>query len=278
MVHPAGCSTTAHQMTQRQNPRCPPPRRYGSWGVCFTYGTWFGATALACRGHTAARDAALRRACAFLVGLQRSDGGWGESYLSCQDKAYSQLDGGSHVVNTAWAMMALLAAGYHDLDPAPLHQGRRLPDAGAAGQRRLAAAAHQRRLQPQLHDHLRKLQEHLPHLGAGPLQAAGAAGTHAGQQQQPAAVAARVTRPGCVLSATSGRAASPGSSRVQGCVAAAAAAAAAVGCSGSSRGCSCSQHVVRAYAGTVATAAARAAGVATEQLLLPLQLGNECMI
>ncbi|WIA35779.1 hypothetical protein OEZ86_004168 [Tetradesmus obliquus] len=95
---------------------------YGSWGVCFTYGTWFGATALACRGHTAASDPALHKACSFLVGKQRLDGGWGESYLSCQDKVYSQLEGESHVVNTAWAMMALLAAGYHTIDPKPLHK------------------------------------------------------------------------------------------------------------------------------------------------------------
>jgi hypothetical protein len=60
--------------------------RYGSWGVCFTYGTWFGVTALACRGSTAANDKAVHKACSFLLGKQRLDGGWGESYLSCQDK------------------------------------------------------------------------------------------------------------------------------------------------------------------------------------------------
>lgn len=27
-----------------------------------------------------------KAACAFLLGKQRADGGWGESYLSCQDK------------------------------------------------------------------------------------------------------------------------------------------------------------------------------------------------
>lgn len=60
--------------------------RYGSWGVCFTYGTWFGVTALACRGATAQSDKAVHKACSFLLSKQRLDGGWGESYLSCQDK------------------------------------------------------------------------------------------------------------------------------------------------------------------------------------------------
>ncbi len=29
---------------------------------------------------------AVAKACEFLLGVQRPDGGWGESYLSCQDK------------------------------------------------------------------------------------------------------------------------------------------------------------------------------------------------
>lgn len=62
------------------------PHRYGSWGVCFTYGCWFGCCGLAALGHTCQSDDALRRCCAFLVGVQQADGGWGESYLSCQDK------------------------------------------------------------------------------------------------------------------------------------------------------------------------------------------------
>ncbi|PNG99009.1 Cycloartenol synthase, partial [Tetrabaena socialis] len=59
---------------------------YGSWGVCFTYACWFGATGLAALGHSVANDEALRRCCAFIASKQRPDGGWGESYLSCQDK------------------------------------------------------------------------------------------------------------------------------------------------------------------------------------------------
>ncbi len=39
--------------------------------------------------------------------------------------ASAQLESGSHVVNTAWAMMALLAASYHKHDPKPLHAAAR---------------------------------------------------------------------------------------------------------------------------------------------------------
>ena len=35
---------------------------------------------------TAGNAAEARAACAFLLQKQRADGGWGESYLSCQDK------------------------------------------------------------------------------------------------------------------------------------------------------------------------------------------------
>ena len=55
-----------------------------------------------------------RSACAFLLSKQRPDGGWGESYLSSHNKTYTQLPPGapSHVVNTAWALLALLASRY----------------------------------------------------------------------------------------------------------------------------------------------------------------------
>lgn len=69
---------------------------YGSWAVCFTYGCWFGAKALRALGETTASCEAQRRVAAFLLQRQRADGGWGESYLSCQDKVYSQLSGVPH--------------------------------------------------------------------------------------------------------------------------------------------------------------------------------------
>ena len=103
---------------------------YGSWGVCFTYGTWFGLEALAAMGEDAVDVAPgsnpARRGCEFLLSVQRPDGGWGESYLSCQDKVYSQLEGEhSHVVNTGWALLALLAAGWHKVDRKPLDAAAR---------------------------------------------------------------------------------------------------------------------------------------------------------
>jgi squalene cyclase len=102
---------------------------YGSWAVCFTYGTWFGVEALIAGGQpvpsskslkggkapTSPYDmaggdgAAIRRACSFLLSKQRPDGGWGESYLSCLTKEYHHTQQ-SQVVNTAWALLALIHA------------------------------------------------------------------------------------------------------------------------------------------------------------------------
>jgi cycloartenol synthase len=96
---------------------------YGSWGVCFTYGTWFGILGLVAAGKTYQNCSSIRKGCEFLLSKQLPSGGWGESYLSCQDKVYTQLEGGrSHLVNTAWAMLALIFAGQVLRDSEPLHR------------------------------------------------------------------------------------------------------------------------------------------------------------
>jgi cycloartenol synthase len=63
---------------------------YGSWGVCFTYGTWFGMEGLLAAGRSYETSASIRSACDFLLSKQQASGGWGESYLSCQDKVVSK--------------------------------------------------------------------------------------------------------------------------------------------------------------------------------------------
>ena len=78
-----------------------------------------GAHPSACAGEPAGSDA-LRRACTFLLSTQNANGGWGEDFTSCYDKAYAAEGmarygrGGSGVVNTAWALLALMAAGSTD--------------------------------------------------------------------------------------------------------------------------------------------------------------------
>ena len=92
---------------------------YGSWGCCFTYGTWFGVEGLVLSGEPA-DSPALRKACAFLLGKQNANGGWGEDFTSCYDKSYAEKGmerygkDGSGVVNTAWALLALMAANTTD--------------------------------------------------------------------------------------------------------------------------------------------------------------------
>ena len=82
---------------------------FGRWGTNYIYGTWSVLTALEIAGEDS-QQAYIKKAVEYLLQIQNSDGGWGESndsyyppkhYRPCKSTAFQ----------TAWVLLALLAAG-----------------------------------------------------------------------------------------------------------------------------------------------------------------------
>ena len=89
---------------------------FGRWGVNHVYGTGAAVPALVAAGM--APDApAIRAAVDWLVGHQNTDGGWGEDPRSYDDPAWIGR-GDSTASQTAWALLALHAAGERSLSMA----------------------------------------------------------------------------------------------------------------------------------------------------------------
>ncbi|HZQ75756.1 MAG TPA: squalene--hopene cyclase [Acidimicrobiia bacterium] len=85
---------------------------FGRWGVNHVYGTGAAVPALVAAGE-APSSPPVRRAVQWLVSHQNSDGGWGEDIRSYTDPAWRGR-GTSTPSQTAWALLALLAAGERD--------------------------------------------------------------------------------------------------------------------------------------------------------------------
>lgn len=83
----------------------------GRWGVSFLYGTWCVLQGLGAMGIDRLSPA-IRKAVDWLETHQNKDGGWGESCLS--DTQHRFVGSASTPSQTAWAVMALLAAGERD--------------------------------------------------------------------------------------------------------------------------------------------------------------------
>ncbi len=93
----------------------------GVWGVQFIYGTLFGIRGLLAAGARPG-DPALRSACRWLLERQREDGGWGEHHSGCLTGRYVPHEE-SQIIQTAWALIAVLEAG--DSDWAAISRGAR---------------------------------------------------------------------------------------------------------------------------------------------------------
>ncbi|BCX81541.1 squalene-hopene/tetraprenyl-beta-curcumene cyclase [Methylomarinovum caldicuralii] len=89
---------------------------FGRWGTNYIYGTWsvlMGIEEFGIPGD----DPRIRKAVAWLKSVQRQDGGWGESNDSYEDRNDPAIRGRFHTsmaCHTAWALLALMAAGETD--------------------------------------------------------------------------------------------------------------------------------------------------------------------
>jgi squalene-hopene/tetraprenyl-beta-curcumene cyclase len=85
---------------------------FGRWGTNYIYGTWSVLCALNAAG-VPPEDAAVTRACDWLLSVQREDGGWGED-----EESYAHADPGTYTESTpsqtAWALLGLMSAGRAD--------------------------------------------------------------------------------------------------------------------------------------------------------------------
>ena len=85
---------------------------FGRWGANYVYGTGAAVPALIAAGVLPEKPC-IRRAVTWLLAHQNADGGWGEDLRSYDDPGWAGR-GESTASQTAWALLALLAAGGDD--------------------------------------------------------------------------------------------------------------------------------------------------------------------
>ena len=83
---------------------------WGRWGMNYIYGTWSVLCALNAAG-IGHQDPMIRKAVSWLVTIQNQDGGWGEDAMTYGLDYRGQTAASSTASQTAWALLALMAAG-----------------------------------------------------------------------------------------------------------------------------------------------------------------------
>lgn len=111
----AGCAPVyqrvlARAITYLRNEQEPSGAWFGRWGTNYIYGTWSVLVGLQAAG-IPPTDPMIRRAVAWLYAVQHEDGGWGESNDSYADPQLAGRGIPSTSFQTAWALLALMAAG-----------------------------------------------------------------------------------------------------------------------------------------------------------------------
>jgi squalene-hopene/tetraprenyl-beta-curcumene cyclase len=86
---------------------------FGRWGVNYIYGTWSALAGLNAAGVDPKRPM-MRKAAEWLIAVQNSDGGWGESCDSYRLDYAGYQPAPSTASQTAWALLGLMAAGEVD--------------------------------------------------------------------------------------------------------------------------------------------------------------------
>jgi squalene-hopene/tetraprenyl-beta-curcumene cyclase len=86
---------------------------YGRWGMNYIYGTWSVLCALNAAG-VSHQDAMMRKAADWMVSIQNGDGGWGEDAVTYRLDYKGMTPVPSTASQTAWALLALMAAGEVD--------------------------------------------------------------------------------------------------------------------------------------------------------------------
>ena len=140
---------------------------FGRWGVNYIYGTWSALAGLNAAG-VASDDPAMRRAAEWLIAIQNEDGGWGEDCQSYRLDYKGYEPAPSTASQTAWALLALMAAG--ETDHQAVARGIRYLQNDARPRWAVAAGSlHRRRLPARVLFALSRLPEIFSALGAGAL-------------------------------------------------------------------------------------------------------------
>lgn len=110
---------------------------FGRWGTNYIYGTWSVLSALNAVGMDLGSEP-IRRAAAWVKSRQREDGGWGEDCATYWGERKREVKA-STPSQTAWALLALMAAG--EVDCAEVQRGvaflQNAPRDGARWQEKL---------------------------------------------------------------------------------------------------------------------------------------------